>query len=112
MSVSQLAPKYGFSDVGLAKICEKLKIPRPERGYWAKVQAGKAMGVREPSESWTPRSRRWRNVDLRWFSGKRNVKVRSGKPESRYSGRVLGSVSASAISKSETKERTLIQELS
>jgi len=39
--IFQLAKKYGLSDVGLAKICKKLKIPRPERGYWAKLQAGK-----------------------------------------------------------------------
>ncbi len=31
-----LAPKYGMSDVGLAKICKKLSIPRPGLGYWAR----------------------------------------------------------------------------
>ena len=35
-----LAKKYGISDVGLAKVCRKLKIPLPGRGYWAKKQAG------------------------------------------------------------------------
>lgn len=35
-----LAKTYGLSDVGLAKICRKLDIPRPPRGYWAMVQAG------------------------------------------------------------------------
>jgi hypothetical protein len=39
--MSQLSKKYGLSDVGLAKICKKLEIPRPEMGYWAKLQAGK-----------------------------------------------------------------------
>ncbi len=36
-----LAKQYGLSDVGLAKICRKLKIPLPGRGYWAKHKAGR-----------------------------------------------------------------------
>jgi len=35
-----LAGKYGISDVGLAKVCCKLTIPVPGRGYWAKKQVG------------------------------------------------------------------------
>lgn len=35
-----LATKYGISDRGLAKTCAASKIPVPERGYWAKLQAG------------------------------------------------------------------------
>jgi len=35
------APRYGLSDVGLVKICKKLRIPVPGRGYWAKLQAGR-----------------------------------------------------------------------
>ncbi len=35
-----LAKKYGTSDVGLAKVCRKLTIPLPGRGYWAREQAG------------------------------------------------------------------------
>jgi len=38
--ILQLAKKYGLSDVGLAKICRKMKIPRPPRGYWAKRSFG------------------------------------------------------------------------
>ena len=36
----RLAPEYGLSDVGLKKICKKLNIPTPPRGYWAKQQNG------------------------------------------------------------------------
>jgi hypothetical protein len=39
---SQLSKTLGYSDVGIAKICRKHKIPRPPRGYWAKKQAGHA----------------------------------------------------------------------
>ncbi len=36
-----LAKSYGISDVALAKICKKHKIPKPPLGYWARVAAGK-----------------------------------------------------------------------
>jgi hypothetical protein len=35
-----LAPNFGLSDVGLKKICARLRIPTPPRGYWAKIAAG------------------------------------------------------------------------
>ena len=38
--VSKLAAQYGISDVGLAKTCARLGVPRPSRGYWAKLAAG------------------------------------------------------------------------
>ena len=41
MAVSKLAPKYNLSDVGFAKFCKRCDIPRPPRGYWAKLEAGK-----------------------------------------------------------------------
>lgn len=36
----KLATKYGLSGNGLKKICQKLHIPVPPRGYWVKVQYG------------------------------------------------------------------------
>jgi hypothetical protein len=39
--IQTLAAEFGLSDVGLAKICERHRVPRPTRGYWAKVEAGK-----------------------------------------------------------------------
>ena len=41
--VTQLAKKYGLSDVGFAKICKKHNIPRPPRGYWARKAAGQRL---------------------------------------------------------------------
>lgn len=41
--VTVVAGRYGLSDVGLAKICRKLAIPLPTRGYWAMVKAGRIM---------------------------------------------------------------------
>lgn len=36
-----LAARYGLSDRGLAKLCQRHRIPVPPRGYWAKKSAGK-----------------------------------------------------------------------
>jgi len=37
----QLAARYGISgNDGLAKICRKLAVPYPGRGYWARKAAG------------------------------------------------------------------------
>jgi len=35
-----LCEQYGLSDNGLRKICRRLNVPVPPRGYWAKVEAG------------------------------------------------------------------------
>jgi hypothetical protein len=35
-----LCLKYGISDVALAKVCKKLFVPLPGRGYWEKKRAG------------------------------------------------------------------------
>lgn len=39
--MTKLAVTYGLSGNGLAKICDRLNIPYPPRGYWAKLAAGK-----------------------------------------------------------------------
>lgn len=44
--IQQLAKEYGISDVGLAKVCRKLAVPIPGRGYWAKKAAGKPVAKR------------------------------------------------------------------
>lgn len=36
----RLAETFGLSDVGLAKICAKHRVPTPPRGYWARKEAG------------------------------------------------------------------------
>jgi hypothetical protein len=43
-----LAKEYGLSDRGLAKVCSRLRIPVPGRGYWAKRAAGKPVLKRSP----------------------------------------------------------------
>lgn len=38
--MTKLAAEFGLSDVGLAKICKKHRVPTPTRGYWARKEAG------------------------------------------------------------------------
>src|ERR1017187_161888 len=48
----QLASQYGISGNGLAKICRKLAVPYPGRGYWARKAAGqKVSPVRLPDKA-------------------------------------------------------------
>ncbi len=39
--MSHLAKEFGLSDVGLAKLCSRIHIPRPRLGHWSKKAAGK-----------------------------------------------------------------------
>lgn len=42
--MTKLSAEFGLSDQGLAKLCARHAIPRPSRGYWAKKNAGIAVG--------------------------------------------------------------------
>jgi hypothetical protein len=53
-----LAKKYHVSSSYLARVCHKMNIPRPERGYWAKIRAGKlthqtALPTKRPDDETT-----------------------------------------------------------
>jgi len=50
-----IATRYGISDVGLAKMCKRYRIPIPGRGYWQKLKAGKPVKrpPLKPFPAWT-----------------------------------------------------------
>lgn len=57
----KVAERYGVSSSYLARVCTNLRIPRPHRGYWAKLAVGKAPEPKPlppalPGDeiSWTP----------------------------------------------------------
>ena len=62
--MQRLAEKYGISDVGLAKVCRKLSIPRPGRGDWARIAAGQIVArtplpkLSQEIRVWKPMSRK------------------------------------------------------
>ena len=35
----EVAKELGVSDVAIGKLCTRLQVPKPPRGYWAKVQS-------------------------------------------------------------------------
>jgi hypothetical protein len=39
--MTTVAERYGTFSTRLGKICGQLNVPRPPRGYWAKLRAGK-----------------------------------------------------------------------
>ena len=41
----KIAPKNEISAVALAKVCRKLQIPLPGRGYWPSSNSGKRWSV-------------------------------------------------------------------
>ena len=41
MPMTALAKKCGVSSSYLARVFTQMNVPRPERGYWAKLAAGK-----------------------------------------------------------------------
>ena len=63
-SAQNLAKALGISDVGLAKICKKLNVPKPPRGYWAKPNAArkllkKSLPPVQPDQEETYRISQW-----------------------------------------------------
>jgi hypothetical protein len=48
-----LARRYGISGVALAKWCQRLRIPKPGRGYWQRKRAKKRLN-RPPLPSLPP----------------------------------------------------------
>jgi hypothetical protein len=41
-AMATLAPQLGLSDVGLKKICNRMRVPTPYRGYWARKEASQS----------------------------------------------------------------------
>lgn len=40
-----VAKQFGVSGSYMARVCETLNVPRPERGYWARLKVGKASPI-------------------------------------------------------------------
>ena len=39
-SAKEVARELGISDVALGKLCRRLQVPKPPRGYWSRVASG------------------------------------------------------------------------
>lgn len=47
----KVAARYGVSSSYMARVCTRLNVPRPQRGYWAKLAVGKAPQARPLPEA-------------------------------------------------------------
>lgn len=45
--IRDVAPALNLSDVGLAKLCDRNTIPRPQQGHWVRLQHGKTINQPE-----------------------------------------------------------------
>lgn len=68
---TQVARDLGVSDVALGKLCHRLQVPKPTRGYWARVKSGQR--PRRPPLS------AFRDEQARRL-GERQILSQSGKP--------------------------------
>lgn len=61
--MTHVAHRFNVSGSYLARVCDSLNVPRPERGYWAKLSVGRAPSKPElpPAEAGTPTS--WKPGD-------------------------------------------------
>lgn len=72
----KVAAKYGVSSVMLGKVCRKLQIPLPGRGYWAKKEFGKPVNKMPLPEAVNlPTVHRFKEM------GSENVQVPAPEPE-------------------------------
>ena len=56
----RIGKKFGVSSSYLARVCTLMNVPRPQRGYWAKLAVGKA-AVRPPLPEIRPGDQAVRN---------------------------------------------------
>jgi hypothetical protein len=56
-----LAEEFGISGRGLAKLCERLKVPVPPRGYWRKFSLGQTIKKTPLPEVEFTRYDQWKN---------------------------------------------------
>ena len=52
--MSRLAEQHGISGNGLAKVCDRLGVPYPPRGFWARKTAGQKLGKPVCAENLNP----------------------------------------------------------
>jgi hypothetical protein len=43
--ITVLAKEFGISNTGLAKVCKRLNVPRPYRGYWRLLETGRKRSI-------------------------------------------------------------------
>ena len=76
---TSVAKHLGISDVALGKLCRRLQVPKPPRGYWARKQAGKSVR-RPPLPAFIQESDREQRKTSRTGSGRKGRRSESQGP--------------------------------
>ena len=66
----KVAEKFEVSGSYLARVCTELRVPRPERGYWAKLEIGLARGKKLHDKRADQKDRDWQREKERLFKTK------------------------------------------
>src|SRR4051812_9545473 len=75
--VRTVATRYELSDVGLRKICQRLGVPLPPLGYWARVAAGKQPRVTALSPKHDGQTRYVRDIHVDDHADERATRVQA-----------------------------------
>lgn len=78
---TEVAKELHISDVALGKLCHRLQVPKPPRGYWARVKSGKV-----PRQS-----------PLKGFKEEINKKIKRASPDCSFSTKPSISLSEKQI---------------
>ena len=73
--MTKVALKYKVSGSFLARICTSLKVPRPQRGYWARLEAG-----RKPKQPPLPKAAPGDEIEWARYGQARRVPPLAPKP--------------------------------
>lgn len=89
-----LAPKYGVSAVFLSRVCARLNIPCPPRGYWARKQSGQRPEIPPLPASTIAVPTEWRRGDQLPSITRLEPAMPNPKKASAKSAMLMGSLSS------------------
>lgn len=75
--ISKLCQEYGLSDNGLRKVCRRLDVPVPKRGYWAKRAVTREQAL--PASSVEPKTEPPAPAPSKRAQGPPSTRTKSGK---------------------------------
>jgi hypothetical protein len=89
-----LAPKYGVSAVFLRRVCVRLGIPCPPRGYWARKKSGQQPKIPPLPKLKSGQRTDWKKGDVITGSQIASIADPGAKDSREYRSLLLGSLSA------------------
>jgi len=93
--MTTVAKRYGVSSNYLARVCERLNVPRPGRGYWARLEVGKRLPRPELPPAGPEHELDWsRERDHQWYAPRPPLKAAVSPVETALASRPRGGTHA------------------